>query len=89
MVFDFSIILHTAFGKKPKQQGDGGAPLVCPTGSPEENRYVQNGIVAWGVQCHQAIPAVYANVAVARMFIDDQMEAIGLSLNYLDVRNDI
>lgn len=62
---------------------------MCPTGSPEENRYVQNGIVAWGIGCHRAIPAVYASVGVARKFIDDQMEAIGLDLNFLDVRNDL
>lgn len=24
-------------------QGDGGAPLVCPIGRPEDNRYAQNG----------------------------------------------
>lgn len=28
--------------------GDGGAPLVCPIGRPGDNRYAQNGIVAWG-----------------------------------------
>lgn len=29
--------------------GDGGAPLVCPIGRPEDNRYAQNGIVSWGI----------------------------------------
>lgn len=43
-----------------------GAPLVCPIGRPSENRYAQNGIVAWGLKCKEAIPAVYANVAYVR-----------------------
>lgn len=30
-------------------EGDGGAPLSCPIGRLSENRYAQNGIVAWGM----------------------------------------
>lgn len=58
-------------------QGDGGAPLVCPVGPPSENRYVQNGIVAWGIGCKQRIPAVYGSVASFRQWIDAQMQGLG------------
>ncbi|XP_073831119.1 phenoloxidase-activating factor 2-like [Musca autumnalis] len=59
-------------------QGDGGAPLVCPTGPSSENRYHQNGIVVWGIGCNDPIPAAYAHVSVARNWIDEQMYANGL-----------
>ncbi|EDV94355.1 GH20108 [Drosophila grimshawi] len=62
-------------------QGDGGAPLVCPIGLPSENRYQQNGIVAWGIGCNQPVPAAYANVGVARDWIDQQMLANGFGTN--------
>lgn len=58
-------------------QGDGGAPLVCPVGPPSENRYVQNGCVAWGIGCKQRIPAVYTNVAAFRNWIDGHMRRFG------------
>lgn len=58
-------------------QGDGGAPLVCPVGPVQENRYVQSGIVAWGIGCKQQIPAVYGNVAAFRSWIDSQMNGLG------------
>ncbi|XP_037948478.1 phenoloxidase-activating factor 2 [Teleopsis dalmanni] len=54
-------------------QGDGGAPLSCPVGSSTDNRFVQSGIVAWGIGCNTHIPAAYANVASARDWIDGQM----------------
>ena len=52
--------------------GDGGGPLVCPQANylNGEERYVQVGIVAWGVGCGDAIPGVYANVSQALCFID-------------------
>ncbi|XP_055387040.1 phenoloxidase-activating factor 2 [Condylostylus longicornis] len=58
-------------------EGDGGAPLVCPAGNPADNRYAQNGIVAWGIGCNEARPAVYANVALARQWIDTQVRGLG------------
>lgn len=58
-------------------QGDGGAPLVCPVGPPNENRYVQTGTVAWGIGCKQTIPAVYANIAAFRFWIDGHMNSLG------------
>lgn len=54
-------------------QGDGGSPLVCPIGN-ERDRYVQAGIVAWGIGCGEnQTPGVYANVAHARLWIDHHM----------------
>lgn len=56
-------------------QGDGGAPLVCPTGN--NNRYEQCGIVSWGIGCKESRPAVYADVANFRNWIDGQMNTFG------------
>ncbi|XP_076249050.1 phenoloxidase-activating factor 2 isoform X2 [Calliopsis andreniformis] len=72
-------ILHESFicagGELGKDtcKGDGGSPLVCP--SPKDpNRYVQAGIVAWGIGCGEnGTPGVYANVAYVRDWIDEQM----------------
>lgn len=63
-------------------QGDGGAPLVCPVGNPSDHRYSQSGIVAWGIGCKESHPAVYANVALARDWIDQQIRYIGLDTAY-------
>jgi len=68
-------------------KGDGGAPLVCPIGRPEENRYAQNGIVAWGIGCKEPIPAAYANVALARDWIDGQIGVLGLDRSYYTYRS--
>lgn len=56
-------------------QGDGGAPLVCPSGS--DNRHVQSGIVSWGIGCKESRPAVYVDVADFRDWIDAQMTTLG------------
>lgn len=54
-------------------RGDGGSPLVCPIpGTP--THYYQAGIVAWGIGCgEEGIPGVYANVALFRDWIDQQL----------------
>lgn len=57
-------------------QGDGGAPLACPT-SGQGNRYVQSGIVSWGIGCKENRPAVYTNVAVLRDWVDQEMTTMG------------
>ncbi|XP_052858972.1 phenoloxidase-activating factor 2-like [Drosophila gunungcola] len=54
-------------------QGDGGAPLACPLGEPAENRFQLSGLVSWGIGCNDELPAAYANVALARDWIDEQM----------------
>lgn len=70
--------LHESFicagGESGKDtcKGDGGSPLVCPvTNNP--GRYMQAGIVAWGIGCGDNIPAVYSNVAYLRDWIDEQI----------------
>ena len=50
-------------------KGDGGGPLVCPSG--DGSGYVQAGIVSWGVGCGQeGVPSVYTDVASSVCFID-------------------
>lgn len=55
-------------------KGDGGGPLVCPVDDGFGTRYVQAGIIAWGIECglHDT-PGVYANVADALCFIHNDM----------------
>ncbi|XP_020281678.1 serine protease 42-like isoform X2 [Pseudomyrmex gracilis] len=71
--------LHRSFicagGKAGKDtcKGDGGSPLICPLLN-DPKKYVQVGIVAWGLGCgDDGIPGVYANIAYARQWIDEQM----------------
>lgn len=77
--------LHESFicagGERGKDtcKGDGGSPLVCPVSNGPNARYMQAGIVAWGIGCGDEIPAVYANVAYLRDWIDEQ-----LAFNQLD-----
>ena len=52
-------------------KGDGGSPLVCQS-KIEPSRYVQAGIVAWGIGCGEnQTPGVYASVAKAVCWIDN------------------
>ncbi|XP_047542273.1 phenoloxidase-activating factor 2-like isoform X1 [Vanessa atalanta] len=56
-------------------QGDGGSPLVCPIGN---DRYIQNGIVAWGISCGlKDTPGAYTNVTNFRSWIDNHVIAKG------------
>jgi len=58
--------LHASFvcaGGIPEQdtcQGDGGGPLICQS-TKEPDRYVQIGIVSWGIGCSNENPAVYSS----------------------------
>lgn len=63
-------------------KGDGGSPLVCPlAGHP--GKYVQAGIVAWGIGCGEnQVPGVYANVAEVRNWIDEQVAAHSIEKSY-------
>lgn len=62
-------------------KGDGGSPLVCPLRN-DPSRYVQAGIVAWGIGCGETgIPGVYANVAAARRWIDEKIVYNNLDIN--------
>ncbi|KAK1130370.1 hypothetical protein K0M31_018502 [Melipona bicolor] len=72
-------VLHESFicagGEAGKDtcKGDGGSPLVCPLRN-NPTTYLQAGIVAWGIGCAESgNPGVYANVAIARDWIDEQM----------------
>jgi len=51
-------------------RGDGGGPLVCP--NPEDpSRYIQVGVVAWGIGCgQQDVPGVYTDVSKQVCWID-------------------
>merc|ERR1712186_45842 len=59
-------------------KGDGGSPLVCPSKTIPD-RYVQAGIVAWGIGCgEQGTPGVYGDVAKGVCFIDHVMSCNGV-----------
>lgn len=72
-VLDRSFICAGGESGKDTCKGDGGSPLVCPLRN-DPKRYVQAGIVAWGLGCgDNGLPGVYANIAYARRWIDEQM----------------
>lgn len=82
--------LHRSFicagGESGKDtcKGDGGSPLVCPIEG-EDERYVQAGIVAWGIGCgDNQIPGVYVNLAMFRNWIDEQMALQSLDTKYYE-----
>ncbi|XP_044756710.1 phenoloxidase-activating factor 2-like [Coccinella septempunctata] len=61
-------------------KGDGGGALVCPMKN-QANRFVQIGIVSWGVGCGEGIPGIYANVNLFRRWIDEQFTYRKLDIN--------
>lgn len=76
--FEFHKSFMCAGGEKGKDtcKGDGGSPLVCPIKGQTE-RYVQVGIVAWGIGCGDTnTPGVYANVAKFRNWIEEQLNLL-------------
>jgi kallikrein len=79
-----SFILHRSFicaGGEPDLDtctGDGGSPLVCPDRK-NPNRYLQVGIVAWGIGCGEnQVPGVYADVATFRNWVDEKLQELGI-----------
>ncbi|XP_019879147.1 phenoloxidase-activating factor 2-like [Aethina tumida] len=71
--------LHRSFicagGEKNKDtcKGDGGSPLIC-TIPGQPNRYVQVGIVSWGIGCGENnTPGVYVNLPIFRSWIDSEL----------------
>lgn len=75
--------LHSSFmcaGGEPGRdtcRGDGGSPLSCPIET-EDNRYMQSGIVAWGIGCGEdGTPGVYVDVSNLRNWIDDKVAGKG------------
>ncbi|XP_014488938.1 PREDICTED: serine protease 42-like isoform X3 [Dinoponera quadriceps] len=72
-VLDKSFICAGGELGKDTCKGDGGSPLVCPL-KEDPSRYVQAGIVAWGLGCGEnGTPGVYASIANGRRWIDEQM----------------
>ncbi|CAH2100553.1 unnamed protein product [Euphydryas editha] len=57
-------------------QGDGGSPLVCRI-EPNTDRYMQSGIVAWGIDCGTEVPGVYTNISVFRQWVDENVKRRG------------
>lgn len=75
-VLNSTFRLHQSFncagGQRGRDtcQGDGGGPLMCPADGTTK-RYVQVGIVAWGLECGLPnTPGVYASVPYGLCFID-------------------
>jgi len=52
--------------------GDGGGPLMCPHGS-LSGRWIQVGVVSWGLECGLMVPGVYADVQRAGGWIMDNI----------------
>nr|CAD7589151.1 unnamed protein product [Timema genevievae] len=66
--------------KGTREKGDGGGPLVCPL-SDVTGRYVQVGVVSWGIGCGDTqVPAVYSNVARYTQWIGEQLQLMELKL---------
>ncbi|XP_023032502.1 phenoloxidase-activating factor 2 [Drosophila willistoni] len=73
-----------AGGEKDKGSciGDGGAPLFCPIPR-QKNRYVQVGIVNWGILCgYENVPAAYTSVSYIRSWIDQKMMEHSVNSSY-------
>jgi len=57
--------------------GDGGSPLVCPDPS-NPSRYVQMGVVAWGIGCGQVgNPGVYGSIPATVEWINENIRNEG------------
>ncbi|XP_047036627.1 phenoloxidase-activating factor 2-like [Helicoverpa zea] len=76
-------LLHSSFmcaGGEPDKDsctGDGGSPLSCPI-EYSKDRYVQGGIVSWGIGCGGGgIPGVFVDVSGLRNWIDDKVAGKG------------
>ena len=61
-------------------KGDGGSPLVCKMGN---SPWYQAGIVSWGIGCGEKnVPAVYASVATASCWIDNEVMITNPSISF-------
>ena len=66
---DESFVCAGGHDRNDTCEGDGGGPLVCPF-KQDPQRYVQIGIVAWGLGCGRLnVPGVYASVRHGLCFI--------------------
>lgn len=80
--------LHRSFmcagGEKNRDacKGDGGSPLICPL-EDEGRRFVQVGIVSWGIGCGaNKTPGVYVNLALYTTWIEKHMKQRNFTTNY-------
>ncbi|XP_043201698.1 uncharacterized protein LOC122370294 [Amphibalanus amphitrite] len=59
-------------------RGDGGSPLACPS-KEDPSKYVQVGIVAWGIGCGEdGVPGVYASVPKLVGWVNEKMAEHGI-----------
>lgn len=56
-------------------QGDGGGPLVCVSRD-NPNRYIQVGIVSWGIGCASNVPGVYASLEANRDWLTTEFNTM-------------
>lgn len=56
-------------------QGDGGGPLVCASRD-NPNRYIQVGVVSWGIGCASDIPGVYASLEANREWLTTEFNTM-------------
>lgn len=72
-----SVICAGGRSGKDACEGDGGSPLMCPVNSSPDSPYAVAGLVSWGIGCGvEKRPAVYTNVAEARLWIDKQLNNV-------------
>jgi len=60
--------------------GDGGGPLLCPHGR-EQGRWIQVGVVSWGLECGLSVPGVYADVQRAAPWIQENINKATLTFS--------
>jgi len=58
--------------------GDGGGPLMCPHGR-DQGRWIQVGVVSWGLECGLSVPGVYADVQRAAPWIQENINKATLT----------
>lgn len=68
---------------KPKSfhpiKGDGGGPLICALNGGKENKkkYVQVGIVSWGIGCgDENVPGVYSSLQANIQWINKHLKIL-------------
>lgn len=60
----------------PCTQGDGGGPLFCAVKG-EHKKYIQVGIVSWGIGCgDDGVPGVYASVVANSKWINEHVQKL-------------
>ncbi|KAL3278692.1 hypothetical protein HHI36_016228 [Cryptolaemus montrouzieri] len=71
-ILDKSFMCAGGLKEQDTCTGDGGSPFVCSNPN-KPHQYSQVGIVAWGIGCGLEVPAVYADVALFRDWIDNKL----------------